>query len=252
MDTADRFDATARFSNVADGYDRYRPSYPAAALDEITRGLQPGAHVVDIGAGTGISSRLFAERGYAVTAVEPNAAMRAAAPPHPRVTYVDGRGEATGLPNSCCALVVYAQAFHWVEPRAAVAEAIRILEPGGRLVAMWNSDDFDDAFSSEYRRLMLEFATDREAALARVIAGRAIIGDERLEARRRITFPNEQALDLDGLIGRAFSSSYAPRDAARRQALTAALTELFARHEVEGQASLGLIVEIYEGRTRYE
>ena len=65
---------TERFSNRADEYARWRPSYPSEAVDAM--GVAPGALVADIGAGTGISSELFLRRGCRVVAVEPNAAMR--------------------------------------------------------------------------------------------------------------------------------------------------------------------------------
>src|ERR1043166_6631807 len=69
---------TGRFSGLADLYAKYRPSYPDAALDLIpTRGrLGPTSLLVDVGCGTGISSRLFALRGVPVLGIEPNADMR--------------------------------------------------------------------------------------------------------------------------------------------------------------------------------
>ena len=73
--------ATERFSSRADNYARYRPSYPAAAIDLLSArcGLVAGARVADLGSGTGILSALLLERGAQVFAVEPNDAMRACA-----------------------------------------------------------------------------------------------------------------------------------------------------------------------------
>src|SRR5688572_26600177 len=75
---------TGRFSDRAQAYSRHRPSYPAPAVDAMLAGLGEPARLsaADIGAGTGISSRLLAERGLTVHAVEPNQAMREAAEPH--------------------------------------------------------------------------------------------------------------------------------------------------------------------------
>ncbi|MBC7773083.1 MAG: SAM-dependent methyltransferase, partial [Pyrinomonadaceae bacterium] len=69
---------TGRFSDRAEDYKKYRPSYPPDAIDAILDGLGPPASLLaaDIGAGTGISSTLLAERGVRVFAVEPNPAMR--------------------------------------------------------------------------------------------------------------------------------------------------------------------------------
>ena len=69
-------DSTTRFSTRAQSYAAFRPSYPPGAIDAALEGLGDphGLTIADVGAGTGISARLFAERGAAVIAIEPNAA----------------------------------------------------------------------------------------------------------------------------------------------------------------------------------
>src|SRR5205085_9077451 len=71
-------DSVGRFSDRAADYVKFRPTYPAAAADAILAGLEPAGKLVaaDVGAGTGISARLLAERGVRVVAVEPGSAMR--------------------------------------------------------------------------------------------------------------------------------------------------------------------------------
>ena len=70
-----------RFSNRVENYVKYRPTYPPEVLqlfvDKLN--LQKSSVVADIGAGTGISTKIFLENGNPVFAVEPNAAMRDAA-----------------------------------------------------------------------------------------------------------------------------------------------------------------------------
>ena len=68
-----------RFSDRAGYYTRYRPDYPRAVVELLAgeAGLTAHAVIVDIGSGTGLSSRLFLDAGYTVYGVEPNAAMRA-------------------------------------------------------------------------------------------------------------------------------------------------------------------------------
>src|SRR5689334_8771077 len=96
---------TCRFFDRAGDYARYRPGYPGAAIDAVLEGLPKACTVADVAAGTGILSRLVAARGARVLAVEPNAAMRAAAAPHPGVVWSDGTAEATGLPDGSVDLV---------------------------------------------------------------------------------------------------------------------------------------------------
>src|SRR5580658_3596728 len=89
-------DPQKRFVDRADDYARFRPSYPAEIIAAVLDGYAV-PRVADIGAGTGISSRLLAEAGARVIAIEPNAAMRGAIEPSDAVAVVDGNAEATGL-----------------------------------------------------------------------------------------------------------------------------------------------------------
>lgn len=135
--------AIGDFTEQAEAYHRSRPGYPAALLDDLAArlGLGPGDAVADIGAGTGILTRLLAERGYAVSAVEPNAAMRAYATPDPRVRSIDGTFEATGLGDASQRWCVAAQAFHWADPPRALPELARVLAAGRALTVIFNDRD---------------------------------------------------------------------------------------------------------------
>jgi ubiquinone/menaquinone biosynthesis C-methylase UbiE len=117
-------DPTARFTGLAEVYAQGRPGYPPEAVDFVlaTCHLGSGSVVVDVGCGTGISSRLFAARGLRVIGIEPNADMRARASAERGsvVEYHDGRAEATGLPQESADAVLSAQAFHWFEPEPAL------------------------------------------------------------------------------------------------------------------------------------
>src|SRR5262245_6344278 len=103
-----RYNPTGRFSGLAEGYAKYRPSYPAAALDFIVTHCDLGPHalLVDVGCGTGISSRLFAERGVRVLGIDPNDEMRRQAETdagrrgESAPTYRKGRAEETRLPDA--------------------------------------------------------------------------------------------------------------------------------------------------------
>ncbi len=146
MSEITRFNPLGRFTGLAEIYARCRPGYPDAAIEFIAShcGLGPGSLLVDVGSGTGIASRLFAGRGIRVVGIEPNAEMRKEAQATdvplgvPRPTYVAGRGEATGLESASADLVLAAQAFHWFEADAALAEFHRIMKPAGWVALMWN------------------------------------------------------------------------------------------------------------------
>ena len=133
MGTLWAMDTIHRFDNRAGDYVKYRPGYPAAAIDVIVGGLGDPRRLraADIGAGTGISARLLGDRGVHVIAVEPGRGMRGAAEPHPNVRWLAGKADATGLASGSIDVVVCAQSFHWFQRHEAVAEFARILKPRG-------------------------------------------------------------------------------------------------------------------------
>ncbi len=246
MEPADP-DPTRRFSDLADLYARFRPSYPAGAIDAILDGLAPPATLAaaDVGAGTGIASRLLAERGVRVEAVEPNAAMRKAAAPHPRVTWHEGTAVATGLADASVDLVLVAQAFHWFEVGPTTREFQRILRPGGRLAVMWNRRTRDDAFTLGYRTAFE--ATDSEAPVDRSTFEPAVVAATgRFANLRAHVVPYVQALTLEEMLGRADSTSTVPKAGSRREELFCMLRALHARHAgPDGRATMVYRTEVF-------
>ena len=137
-------DPRERFTKTVENYTRYRPDYPDAVFDWLARlgsadGAERCGRAIDLGAGTGIFSRALAARGWSVTGVEPNAAMRAAAAEASAlVPIVAGTAEATGLPDASADLIVGAQAFHWFDLDLALPEIDRLAAPGAYAAAVWN------------------------------------------------------------------------------------------------------------------
>lgn len=236
---------TGRFADRAADYVSARPSYPREIIDAVLDGMGEPARVrvADVGAGTGISSRLFAERGCRVLAIEPNAAMRSAATPHERVEWHDARGERTGLAGASVDVVACFQAFHWLRPLEALAEFARVLRPGGRVALVWNDRDEGDAFTAEYGRI-----------LSRASAGVCEKIDERVPPdlaggglfvnEREVHAAYEQRLSAEGLVARAMSASYTPKRGAAGERVTAELRALHAR-DADGE---GVVVMRYRTR----
>lgn len=245
-------DPTGRFSDRAADYVRHRPSYPGAAIDAVLDGLGDPAALVaaDVGAGTGISARQLADRGARVIAVEPNAAMRAVADPHPRVEWRDGTAEATSLPEASVALVLCAQAFHWFRQREAVAEFHRVLRPRGRLVVMWNARDRDDPFTAGFIAAIHAVNGEHEAERREIEPG-AIEGAGLFTPPARRTFPHAQRLDRDGVLGRAASASYVPKSGAGWERLAEMLVALHARFAgAEGAVTMRYVTRVYVAERR--
>ncbi|HSA51736.1 MAG TPA: class I SAM-dependent methyltransferase [Yinghuangia sp.] len=146
--------ANADSTRTVEVYERARPSYPLTALAELADALELGAGrtVVDLGAGTGLFTRLLALTGARVVAVEPVAAMRGRlAELLPTVTVADGTAERTGLASGSAHAVVAAQAWHWFDTEAALAEVEHVLAPGGGLGLVWNTYDESVPWVRDYR-----------------------------------------------------------------------------------------------------
>jgi SAM-dependent methyltransferase len=123
------------FGGAAQNYDTHRPRYPDQLIDDV---LVPGVRrVLEAGAGTGIASMQFFERGADLLAVEPDTRMASVA-------------QAKGIPLEIATfeqwdpagrrfdLVVFAASFHWVDPAVALPKVRDILSDGGKLALIWN------------------------------------------------------------------------------------------------------------------
>ncbi len=137
-------DSSDVWTGKASSYNRVRPTPPPALLDLLTQliGMPHPALVVDLGSGTGLSTAIWGERAERVIGIEPNTDMRKEAShnveAHPyaaHIEYREGVAHQTGLPDGCADIVTAAQSFHWMEPKATLAEIARILRPGGLFAA---------------------------------------------------------------------------------------------------------------------
>jgi SAM-dependent methyltransferase len=132
------------FGEVAELYDRHRPAYPDVVIDDLVSlaGLAPGSPVLEVGAGTGKATSMFAARGMRVLAVEPSAEMaavaRRACAGIGDVRIEQGDFEQWDPAGREFSLVFAAQAWHWVDPSVGFAKATSVLRPGGVLAAFWN------------------------------------------------------------------------------------------------------------------
>ncbi len=242
-------DPTERFSSRVEDYVRYRPTYPGGIIDLLARecGLNANSRIADIGSGTGLLARLFLDFGCEVLGVEPNPGMRGAGERvlagRPRFHSVNGRAEATTLPDGSVDFVSAAQAFHWFEPRQTRAEFQRILRPEGWVVLVWNERVRAPGFMAGYEDLVARYGPENAHAdprdLARFFGG---------AAWRLAKFPNRQQFDLEGLRGRFLSSSYAPLPGTPGyEPSMEILGHLFEEHQQEGRVTVLYETEVYFG-----
>ncbi len=211
------------FGAAAAEYERGRPPYPLAALDWL---LPPGAaRVLDLGAGTGKLTRQLRDRGLTVIAVEPSAGMRGQLRRAvPGVPVLAGTAEQIPLASGCVDTVLVGQAWHWVDPPRAAAEAARVLRPGGRLGLLWNTRDERDDWAARLSVVMHRWDSHDSAILSPTV-GPPFGPVERLDVDWVFR------LTADALADYVASRSYViTMPAAERAAVLAAVRDLAASH----------------------
>ncbi|MGH9004837.1 MAG: class I SAM-dependent methyltransferase, partial [Acidimicrobiia bacterium] len=157
---------------------------------------------------TGKLTRMILDHGAEVVAVEPVAAMRGIfASVLPGVPVLGAAAESLPLRRGSVAAVVVGQAFHWFDASAALAEVHRVLRPGGRLGLVWNVRDESVEWVAALTRLIDSHVgagpTFRSGAWQRAFNGTSLFGP--LQA---VSFPNDQRVDVDGVLARVASISY--------------------------------------------
>ncbi len=151
------------FGGVADLYDRSRPSYPEALVDGVLAYAGAGAsdRAVEVGAGTGKATVLFAARGLDILGIEPSAEMAAVArrncAGYSNVTIEEVEFERWRPPGHEFRLLFSGQAWHWISPETRYVAARAALCDGGALAAFWNRPDWAacdlrEEFGEAYRR----------------------------------------------------------------------------------------------------
>jgi ubiquinone/menaquinone biosynthesis C-methylase UbiE len=139
------------FGSVAEQYDRHRPSYPTELVDAVLAygHAQPGDPILDVGAGTGRATLLFAERGYELTAIEPDSEMAAVASKRAAtagltIELLNTDFERAQLPAHGFQALISGTAWHWIKPATRNTLAARVLRPGGVLAPFWNRPQWHD------------------------------------------------------------------------------------------------------------
>ncbi|HEX4864948.1 MAG TPA: class I SAM-dependent methyltransferase [Acidimicrobiales bacterium] len=156
------------FGDDPEQYDRSRPSYPDAMLDDLLSGLDDRSRVrvLDVGCGTGIAARQFVRRGCVVLGVEADPRMAAVARGHGLEVEVS-RFESWDDRTRRFDLLTAGQSWHWVDPDRGAVRAAEVLESGGRVGLFWNVgravDEVQRAFDEVYERLAPP--TDKDSVL---------------------------------------------------------------------------------------
>jgi len=244
------------FGLVSDTYDQGRPGYPPAIKTWLAEEMQikNQTKVLDLGSGTGKFTRLLAELRADVTAVEPEASMRARFERNvPSVPVLDGFAEDLPLASGSMNAVICAQSFHLFASEKAMAEIHRVLKPGGHLGLFWNVRDTRVGWVSELASIVSRYAGEqpryydnrwREPLLDGIKRGYAPLREATWQHRHT-------GSPEDVIVRRIKSISFiAARPEDEKARIIAEVRELIARHpELAGKAEISVPYETHAVRT---
>jgi SAM-dependent methyltransferase len=175
------------FGEVAEQYDRARPSYPDGLVDAVvaSAGLHDGDRVLEVGCGTGKATVSFAARELRVLALEPDPAMAAIARRNCSdlgVIVENTSFEEWHAAPGSFEVVISAQAWHWIQPEIRLTKAHDLVVPGGALALFWNRSEWPDsplsrAIDEVYQRVVPSFGARTPGRSPQDVGRRACIDE---------------------------------------------------------------------------
>lgn len=229
-----------RFTDKAQKYEKYRPSYPNESLSIIMKecnfNLNNDTIIADIGSGTGKFTELLLENNYIVYAIEPNDNMRAIADSkfvgNHKYKSFNNNAENTGLDDNSIDIITVAQALHYFDLDKVKSEFRRILKQNGKVVLLWNFRDRASNFMKQYEKIVYTFhSKDLPPTFAQDKMNDDVY-NKLFSEYKVFSIPYSQELKFNDLWGRVLSSNHAPKiDDPNYNELYKNMKELFNKYQ---------------------
>jgi SAM-dependent methyltransferase len=235
-----------QFASVADAYERGRPDYAPAVVGALAAELHvpPGAPILDLAAGTGKLTRALLAAGFDVTAVEPQHSLREVLAANVGAERaLDGLAEAIPLPDASVEAVTVADAFHWFDPVAALAEIRRVLGPAGGLAVLATVPDWSGASWAHELGTLLAQARPEHPHFDGPSWREAVLAGDGWTAPREIRVSASQPAQPEQFVDYIASMSWIAAMPERRRAETLArVRALVAAGETPDELSVQVVV----------
>ena len=230
------------FNTKAEIYNNYRPTYSKKCIKFIydSKIIARSDIIIDVGAGTGILSKLFLDQGNKVFAIEPNMDMRNKCTEnlkqYKNFNSINATAENTMLPPHFANAVIAGQAFHWFDLFAFKKECIRILDDRELVILIWNRKIQNCEMEIERQKIRAQYCSvfdnysnnwnTREEAIANFF-------NYNYNCK---LFANNLINTYHEFIGRTFSDSRAPfLDSKEYSQYSSALKLYFDKYSIEGK-----------------
>lgn len=242
-----------KFTDKADNYEKYRPSYPQKVLDLIQSIINKvNGAVADIGSGTGKMTELLLDRGYVVYAVEPNDNMRKIADSklisNKNFHSLLKTAENTSLEADSLDAIVCAESFHWFDNDKTKLEFKRILKTNGYVFLIWNTPG-RNVYDSEMGALFDQYCDCDKSDIIRISK------EERAEHLfgkgnyQMVEFENVINEPFEGLLGGSLSSAFAPKPGDEfYDSYVNGIKNIFNQYSKDGIIEAKFITRCYYGK----
>jgi len=153
------------YTKLADAYLK-RPDYAQEAIDTMVEkmGVSSNVRACDIGAGAAHLTIKLAEKGFSVSAIEPNDAMRAngikRTAQFPKVEWHVGIADDTGMESGVYDIVTFGSSFGVSDRQIALKESHRLLKQNGYFACMWNHRDLTDPLQEQIENIIKSHVSD--------------------------------------------------------------------------------------------
>jgi SAM-dependent methyltransferase len=124
------------FSNHAQRYEAYRPTYPDALFGYLASLVASRDLALDCATGNGQAALKLMHHFRSILAIDASPEQLALAPSHRQIIYIVALADRTPLPDGSVDLVTVASAFHWLDFPRFYSEVRRVAKPGG-ILACW-------------------------------------------------------------------------------------------------------------------
>lgn len=244
------------FQGKARLYAKYRPLYSKNYSTYLQEQLKMNTHssVADIGAGTGIHTRVLANITDNIFAIEPDIDMLEECRIQLKcknIKLIQGSAENTMLPDECVDYIVVAQAFHLFDRQKSLEEFRRVLRPHGTFILVWNSKEHENDLFYENEAVIKRYCP----CYCREVHARTFFEESYQDCFSPETYTHirfyrdsTELLNKNTYIMRTLSASYAiTPDNTNYKSLIAALEIVFDRFSVNGVIEIPQSTVIYHG-----